>query len=235
MEFDFTPYSDQELEELTNKINNELASRANLAAILDQFTRLNVEYLDKSGVERGQPWRQPTGAHDSYPLGWRVEHQGKEWVSLIPGNVWEPGVSGWREQSEEGEPAAWVQPTGAHDAYAFNDRVTYGGQTWRSTIDANVWAPGVHGWAMIEQEAPEEPVDPEPEEPVDPEPPVDPEEPEEPEEPLPAPAAPEWKQPTGAHDSYALGALVTYNAKTWRNTMAGNSYSPDVYGWVVVP
>ena len=26
------------------------------------------------------------------------------------------------------------------------DRVTHGGRTWVSTIDNNVWEPGVYGW-----------------------------------------------------------------------------------------
>lgn len=49
-----------------------------------------------------------------------------------------------------GEVAEWVQPTGAHDAYSFGDKVTHNGSTWKSTIDANVWEPGVYGWTQIE-------------------------------------------------------------------------------------
>ena len=44
-------------------------------------------------------WRQPTGAHDAYPLGARVSHAGKRWISDIDGNVWEPGVWGWSEHT----------------------------------------------------------------------------------------------------------------------------------------
>ena len=44
---------------------------------------------------------------------------------------------------EEG-PQPWVQPTGAHDAYAKGERVTYKGGVWESPIDANVWAPGFY-------------------------------------------------------------------------------------------
>jgi len=40
----------------------------------------------------------------------------------------------------------WTQPTGAHDAYALNDIVTHNGANWQSTVDANVWEPGVFGW-----------------------------------------------------------------------------------------
>lgn len=43
-------------------------------------------------------------------------------------------------------PDAWKQPTGAQDAYTKGDRVTHGGKTWVSTVDANVWEPGIYGW-----------------------------------------------------------------------------------------
>jgi hypothetical protein len=46
-------------------------------------------------------------------------------------------------------PQPWVQPTGAHDAYNIGAIVTYNGQTWRSTVNANVWAPGVFGWVVV--------------------------------------------------------------------------------------
>lgn len=44
---------------------------------------------------------------------------------------------------------AWVQPTGAHDAYALGAKVTYNGQVWQSTAAANVWQPGVFGWVVV--------------------------------------------------------------------------------------
>ena len=40
----------------------------------------------------------------------------------------------------------WVQPTGTSDAYNTGDKVTYDGKHWVSTVDANVWQPGVYGW-----------------------------------------------------------------------------------------
>lgn len=40
----------------------------------------------------------------------------------------------------------WVQPLGATDAYAKGDKVSHGGKTWVSNLDANVWQPGVYGW-----------------------------------------------------------------------------------------
>ena len=43
---------------------------------------------------------------------------------------------------------------------------------------------------------------------------------------------PDWRQPTGAHDAYAVDAKVTYNNKKWINTIDNNIYEPGVYGWV---
>ena len=43
----------------------------------------------------------------------------------------------------------WVQPTGAHDEYNIGDKVSYNGQRYICTTDANVYAPGVYGWDLI--------------------------------------------------------------------------------------
>jgi hypothetical protein len=43
-----------------------------------------------------QPWVQPTGAHDAYPMGAKVTHNGQTWENTgSAANVWEPGVFGW--------------------------------------------------------------------------------------------------------------------------------------------
>lgn len=47
--------------------------------------------------------------------------------------------------TEEGYPE-WVQPLGASDAYNTGDVVEHNGSLWESTVDANVWEPGVYGW-----------------------------------------------------------------------------------------
>lgn len=48
-------------------------------------------------------WSQPLGAHDAYPLGAKVSHNGKKWTSDVANNVWEPGVYGWTEVTEEAQ------------------------------------------------------------------------------------------------------------------------------------
>ena len=121
-------------------------ARAELAdAILDATAALMTDaHTD------GQPWVQPTGAHDAYPLGITVTHEGKVWENLTPANVWVPGVSGWREQVAEGYPA-WVQPTGAHDSYNKGDRVNFNDQDYESLIDGNTYSPSDYpaGWKTI--------------------------------------------------------------------------------------
>ena len=42
----------------------------------------------------------------------------------------------------------WTQPLGASDAYQKGDIVSFGNSLWISTIDGNVWQPGVYGWEL---------------------------------------------------------------------------------------
>lgn len=53
----------------------------------------------------------------------------------------------WKTVSVDEYPE-WVQPTGAHDAYNIGDKVTYNGQHYVCTSDANVYAPDVYGWQL---------------------------------------------------------------------------------------
>lgn len=42
----------------------------------------------------------------------------------------------------------WEQPDSTNP-YSKGNKVTHNGKTWRSTIDGNVWEPGVYGWEEI--------------------------------------------------------------------------------------
>lgn len=46
----------------------------------------------------------------------------------------------------------WIQPTGAHNAYAQGAKVSHNGKHWISDVDANVWEPGVYGWTEQAEE-----------------------------------------------------------------------------------
>ena len=66
-------------------------ARAELAAaVLDATAAL----MDDAHTDRAA-WVQPTGAHNAYPLGATVTHNGKTWTSTAAANIWEPGVYGW--------------------------------------------------------------------------------------------------------------------------------------------
>ena len=43
----------------------------------------------------------------------------------------------------------WSQPIGSHDAYAKGDKVSHNDKHWESTVDGNVWQPGVYGWDEV--------------------------------------------------------------------------------------
>ena len=140
VEREFTPQELALKEQLAQEQQKSEAS----AAIAEAYIHLNQQ-----AHEDGQNWVQPTGVHDAYTKGITVKHDGKNWESMIFANVWAPGVSGWREVVSEGGIAAWVQPTGAHDAYQTGDRVTHNNKTWVSTRANNVWEPGVFGWGEV--------------------------------------------------------------------------------------
>lgn len=152
---DLQALSDDEFTALALAVQVESSRRGVLARAALQITTIQQEWAVAAGRADGDPWVQPTGAHDTYALDAIVTHDGKTWQSTTPNNVWTPGVSGWREMIETTNPdtavtaPAWIQPTGAHDAYALGDRVTYDGKTWQSTVGANVWTPGVYGWGVV--------------------------------------------------------------------------------------
>ena len=140
VEREFTP---QELE-LREQLAQEQQKSEVSTAIAEAYIHLNQQ-----AHEDGQNWVQPTGVHDAYTKGITVKHDGKTWESMVFANVWEPGVSGWREVVSDGGTAAWVQPTGAHDAYDVGDRVLHNGKTWESISAPNSWEPGVYGWIEV--------------------------------------------------------------------------------------
>jgi hypothetical protein len=93
-------------------------------------------------------WSDPTNwTQNPVMKGDQRNHDGKLWESLLDFNVWTPPV-GWREVVAQGYPA-WVQPTGAHDAYALGAKVTHLGKNWESIYAANTRPPSVFGWVEI--------------------------------------------------------------------------------------
>ena len=140
-----------------------------------------------------------------YQIGEIKKHSDKIWYSLLDNNVWEPGVTGWREETVDTIYPAWIQPLGAHDVWPLDTKVMYNGNPWISLVDNNVWEPGVANWRQLTLIAPSG-----------------------------AAVIPAWIQPTGAHDAYQIDDQVTYNEKTWISIAADNVWAPGVYGWVEI-
>lgn len=157
MDIDPTTLTDDELESAVQRLVAEQQRRYTLAVIPQQAEQLAQQWADASGRHDGDPWQQPQAAFDAYPLGAVVTHNGKTWESTTPANVWEPGVSGWREQAttdpDTGEQSVpeYRQPTGGHDAYNTGDKVTWNENVYESLIDGNVWTPDAYpaGWKKL--------------------------------------------------------------------------------------
>ena len=90
----------------------------------------------------------------SYKVGDRVRYDGKLYRCVQAHESqegWEPPSvpALWVRTAPEGEIPEWSQPGGAHDAYKTGDKVTHDGKTWVSSVDDNVWEPGVYGWDEV--------------------------------------------------------------------------------------
>ena len=95
-------------------------------------------------------WKTDT----AYAIGQRVRY-GDKLYKCVQAHTsqgdWMPSATPalWVRVSIEEWPE-WVQPTGAHDAYAKGDKVTYKGKRYISLIDGNTYSPDAYpaGWEM---------------------------------------------------------------------------------------
>lgn len=90
----------------------------------------------------------------AYAVGQRIQYNGKLYKCVQAHTSqadWTPEATPalWTEVAKPGEIPIWKQPTGAQDAYMAGDKVHYpdaDGPVYVSTVDNNVWEPGVYGW-----------------------------------------------------------------------------------------
>lgn len=67
---------------------------------------------------------------------------------------WTPDVSPslWVRIADPAEEwPDWSQPVGADDSYSIGAKVTHSEKHWKSTVDNNVWEPGVYGWEEVNE------------------------------------------------------------------------------------
>ena len=118
--------------------------RSNLNAVtepLEDADALNV-------VSLFQPWESGT----VYYTGERVRYDGilyrclqdhtaqDDWTPTAAPNLWAKVLIPDPEVIPD-----WVQPDSTNP-YMTGDKVGHNGKVWRSTVDNNVWEPGVYGW-----------------------------------------------------------------------------------------
>ena len=145
--------NDAALDELRRDVAIELEKRYVVANAEQQAAELNERYTRAIGRADGDEWAQPTGAHDSVPVGAVVERRGRHWRNDHGTvNPWEPGTpnAGWIEvwpdgeggftdvrpivtDPDSGEEVAQPWQTGAQ--YRAGDKVTDGGFHWTAKID----------------------------------------------------------------------------------------------------
>ena len=88
----------------------------------------------------------------AYTTGKKIQYGGIVWKVLqdhTSQEGWEPGIapSLFAEVliPDPDVVPEWKQPDSTNP-YMTGDKVTHNGSTWVSTIDNNVWEPGVYGW-----------------------------------------------------------------------------------------
>lgn len=91
----------------------------------------------------------------AYTAGKKIQYSGVVWKVLqdhTSQDGWEPGVapSLFAEVliPDPDVIPEWKQPDSTNP-YMAGDKVTHNGSTWVSTIDNNVWEPGVYGWDVV--------------------------------------------------------------------------------------
>lgn len=112
------------------------------AVSLDDATAL-------SGIELFPLWKKDT----VYSVGDRRRFDDVLYKCVQPHTSqsdWTPDLTPalWVIVSIEEWPE-WIQPTGAQDAYQIDDKVSHNNKYWVSTVNANVWEPGVYGWNEV--------------------------------------------------------------------------------------
>ena len=115
---------------------------------------LSVYLPDEAALESVElfpKWKVPA----QYAVGDRIQYEGNLYKCIqshTSQSDWTPAdaVSLWAEVADPAiEWPEWKQPTGAHDAYMTGDKVTYEGRHYISSIDNNVYIPGIYGWDEV--------------------------------------------------------------------------------------
>ena len=172
-------------------------------------------------------WRSDAD-YSAAPVGAPVQHDGQVYKLLQPHNAAHyPGTipatlpALWRvtHTMDPKKAKPWAQPTSTSDMYLAGEYMVWtDGETYRCKSDtgyspaeyAAAWESSVGGDQTAAGTETGSETETETET-----------------------TYPEWTQPTGAHDAYNVGDVVSYNGKVYKSLIAANVYSPEAYpaGW----
>lgn len=138
--------------EAENKLLKEQVSAQSAVASITFVTLCEVGTLDmvtaSEHAELFAEWAYPV----AYTAGQLRRYNGTLYKCVQAHTSqadWTPDTAAslWSVAADPAEEwPAWSQPVGAHDAYAKGDKVSHNGKHWTSSVDSNVWEPGVYGW-----------------------------------------------------------------------------------------
>lgn len=129
-------------------------TRSEARAFISAFVALRESATDEQAVlvPNVFPAWKP---EKQYETGDRIQYQGKLYKVITTHTSqedWAPDVAlSLFAQVLIPDPEVipeWVQPDSTNP-YQTGDKVTHNGSTWISTIDSNVWEPGVYGWDEV--------------------------------------------------------------------------------------
>lgn len=130
--------------------------RSHALALRAMIEKASASLPDEDALEAVElfpVWQTDT----AYAMGNRVRYDGVLYKCVQAHTSqpdWTPDVTPalWTEVAEPGTIPVWKQPTGAQDAYMTGDKVHYPGEddpVYESTMDYNVYEPGVFGWVEV--------------------------------------------------------------------------------------
>ena len=129
-------------------------TRAEAQAWIAALVRMRGGATDHQALDAPElypAWR----AGVSYTAGDRLRYNGTLYCCLqahTSQGDWTPDTAASlykRVGFDDAGMPIWTQPLGAADAYNQGDKVSHNGKIWVSTVDNNVWEPGVYGWEEV--------------------------------------------------------------------------------------
>ena len=129
----------------------KLARAMELRAIIEEAMSKEDDSIVLETPQLLPEWK----ADIAYKTGKKIQYGGIVWKVLqdhTSQEGWEPGAapSLFAEVliPDPDVIPEWKQPDSTNP-YMSGDKVTHNGSTWVSTIDNNVWEPGVYGWDQV--------------------------------------------------------------------------------------